>query len=117
MLLYNKNKPPANKIRDWIETSELSQPHEKLKREDLLWGELLIETVENYFYLYPKIEEQFNYYYDNMFKKCFVEFDSILYLKNNNYKIIESPDFKHNMKNISDDKFKMIFDRVIRRPE
>lgn len=89
----------------------------ELRKDDLLWKDLLIEVIEKYFYLYKRMESWFNFYHDNAFKKTFVEFDSILYLKDSGFKVSDVVDIKHNIKDISKNKFKMTFDRVIRRPE
>jgi len=63
--------------------------------DKLTWGQLFIEIVEKYFYLYKKMETWFNTYHDNIFKYNYYTFNAIGFLKSNGYNISSIPNFKH----------------------
>ena len=56
-----------------------------------------------------------NYHFKNLFKKCYYEFDTLTFLKNNNYDISYFPSIKHSKTRIDSKRFDMIFNDVFRR--
>ena len=78
------------------------------------WGELFINVVEKYFYLYNKMEDWFNYYHDNLFKKAFFIFNPISYLKSIGYDIIDIPKFKHITRDRGE-MFRIVYEDTVRR--
>ncbi len=88
---------------------------EKLRTEKLTWKELLIEIIEKYFYLYPRMESWFNYHNDNIFKKTYVEFDGLSYLRSMDFSVRDFPTIEHTLDKVDNKKFKLVFDRRTRR--
>ncbi len=92
--------------------------HNKIPNDinkDITWKELYILIVEKYFYLYKNLEGWMNYHFKNLFKKCYYEFDTLTFLKNNNYDISYFPSIKHSKTRIDSKRFDMIFNDVFRR--
>lgn len=84
-----------------------------IKRK-LKWGELFIEVVEKYFYLYHKMEEWFNTYHDNLFRNNFYTFNTMLYLKSLGYTSDVSR-FKHIISRDRGDMFRIVYEESARR--
>jgi len=84
-------------------------------KKDITWKELYITIVERYFYLYKNLESWMNYHLKNLFKKCYYEFDTLIYLKNNNYDISYFPSIKHSKTRIDSRRFDLIFNDIFRR--
>jgi len=84
-------------------------------KNKLSWGTMFIEVIENYFYLYHRMEEWFNTYFDNIFKNVFYTFNANLYLKSMDYNIINLPDFKHVSTSDRGQMFEMIYRNTERR--
>ena len=81
----------------------------------LTWGKMFIEVIEKYFYLYKKMEEWFNIYFDNLFKNVFFTFNATMYLKSIGYNIINLPNFKHVNTGDRGQMFDMIYRNTERR--
>uniref|UniRef100_A0A6C0J4Q1 Uncharacterized protein n=1 Tax=viral metagenome TaxID=1070528 RepID=A0A6C0J4Q1_9ZZZZ len=81
----------------------------------LSWKDLLVLVIEKHFYLYSKLEESFNENFDDLFNKCYFEFDSLVYLKNNDYDISYLPNIAHSETRIDNTRFNLIFNDNIRR--
>jgi hypothetical protein len=106
---YNLN----NFKKDSIPKLIISKLPKELKESKNL-GELYIKTVENHYYFYPKLIEYIeNYYY--IFDNCFVELDTISYLKSIGDKTFDIPTIKHVTNIDKGDRFKLIYENNIRR--
>jgi hypothetical protein len=99
---------------------KMSVPEEVINRlptsigKKITWGKLFIEIVEKYFYLYNRMEEWFNQYHDNLFKKCYYTFNPNPYLKSIGYNVVDIPEFKH----ITRDRgelFRIVYEDTVRR--
>nr|QFG74555.1 MAG: hypothetical protein [Megaviridae environmental sample] len=60
------------------------------------WKDLIVKSVEEKFYIYKKVEKWCNTYNNNVFKKNYVIFDCNMYLRYNDFNVIDVPDFKFN---------------------
>ena len=106
---YNLN----NFKKDSIPKTIISKLPKELQDSKNL-GELYIKTVENHYYFYPKLIEYIENYYD-IFENCFVELDTISYLKSIGYKTFEIPTIKHVINIDKGDRFKLIYENNIKR--
>ena len=79
------------------------------------WGELFINIVEKYFYLYNKMEDWFNTYHDNLFKKTYYIFNPATYLKSLGYNISDIPTFTHITTRDRGDMYRVIYEDTVRR--
>ena len=77
--------------------------------------DLFITIVEKHFYLYKNLESWINYHHKNLFNKCYFDFDTMIYLKNNNYDISYFPTIKHSKTRIDNRRFDLIFNDNFRR--
>ena len=84
-------------------------------KKKLTWGELFIEIVEKYFYLYNKMEEWFSTYHSDLFKNNFYIFNSSLYLKSLGYTVSDISKFKHIISRDRGDMFRIVYDEITRR--
>ena len=84
-------------------------------QKKITWGNLFIEIVEKYFYLYNKMEEWFNYYHNDLFKKCYYIFNPSPYLKSIGYNVIDIPEFKHITTRDRGELFKIVYEDTVRR--
>lgn len=84
------------------------------KNSKILWSDLIIKIIENYFYLYPKLENWVNSNYENLFNQCYTEFDSFSFLKNNNFDISYFPAFDNDIK-VNNRRYQLIFTKELRR--
>ena len=80
-----------------------------------IWKDLYIDIVENYFYLYKRLEEWMNMEFDNLYNTIYYTFNIILYLKNKGYNIVEIPDYKHSALTDRGEIFRTVFNDNIRR--
>lgn len=106
------------KLDDIMNKKIPSDIHNKIPddiKKDITWKELYITIVERYFYLYKNLESWMNYHLKNLFKKCYYEFDTLIYLKNNNYDISYFPSIKHSKTRIDSRRFDLIFNDIFRR--
>lgn len=87
-------------------------PNELKKSKN--FGELYINTVENYYYFYPKLIEYIEDYYD-IFDSCYVELDVISYLKSIGDKTFDIPTIKHLINIDKGERFRLIYENNIRR--
>ena len=78
------------------------------------WEDLYITIVEKYFYLYNKMEEWFNNYLEDIFKKPYYIFNIASYLKSIGYDVIDRPNFKHTTMIDRGDMFRLVFDETVR---
>lgn len=108
---WNLDKIGNTNIPDEIKNKLPSE----LQNNKLTWKELFIEIVENYFYLYPKMETWFNFHHNNMFNKTFLEFDAISYLRTIGLDVYDLPNIDHMMERKDNRKFNLIFNRATRR--
>ena len=90
-------------------------PKELNKKEQISWKMLFIIIVEKYFYLYKRLEEWMNYYFNNVFDKIYYTFNIISYLEKQGYAITDLPTFKHVSTFERGDLFKLIFNENVRR--
>ena len=84
-----------NMIKKLVPQEILSKLPKIIITSKLTWGNMFIEIVEKYFYLYRNMELWFNTYFDNLFKNVYYTFNASSYLKSYGYNIINIPDFKH----------------------
>jgi hypothetical protein len=84
-------------------------------KKEITWGELFIEIVEKYFYLYSKMEEWFNTYHDNLFKNNFYIFNTTLYLKSSGYTVSDISKFKHIITRERGDMYRIVYEESARR--
>lgn len=106
---YNLN----NFKKDSIPKTIISKLPKELK-DSKNFGELFIKTVENHYYFYPKLIEYIDNYYD-IFDNCFVELDTISYLKSIGDKTLDIPTIKHLVNIDKGERFKLIYENNIRR--
>jgi hypothetical protein len=78
------------------------------------FGELFIKTVENHYYFYPKLIEYIEDYYD-IFDNCYVEMNTISYLKSIGDTTLDIPTIKHLVNIDKGERFKLIYENNIRR--
>jgi hypothetical protein len=86
-----------------------------MKLDNNTWGELLIKVVENFFYLYDKMEQWFNMYHDNLFKDIYYIFNPIIYLKSIGYNMYIAPSFKHISSRDRGEIFRLAYSDITRR--
>ena len=106
------------KIDDLFSKKIPNDIHNKIPKDiskNVTWKELFILIVEKHFYLYKNLEGWANYHLKNLFKKCYYEFDTMIYLKNNNYDVSYFPSIKHSRTRIDNKRFDLIFNDVFRR--
>lgn len=79
------------------------------------WDELIINIIENNYYLYPKLESWLNTNFNNLIENMFIDFDIIFYLKSKGIDIIDIPDIEHLSELDKGSRFNLIFNTNIRR--
>lgn len=102
--LFKKDNIPKNIL------SKLPKDLKECKN----FGELFIKTVEFHYYFYPKLIEYIDEYYE-IFDNCYVEMDTISYLKSIGDKTVDIPTIKHLVNIDKGDRFKLIYENNIRR--
>ncbi len=93
----------------------LNKLPKELKDKKFTWKELFIIIIEQYFYLYNRLEEWVNDAFENLFNNAFFTFNCVSYLEKLGYKIIDMPDFKHISLYDRGDLFRTVFHDNIRR--
>jgi hypothetical protein len=81
----------------------------------LTWGKLFIIIIEEYFYMYNRMEEWCNTYCEDLFKNNYYIFNALSFLKINGYSISDIPNFKHVLTIDKGDVFRIVYDESTRR--
>ena len=76
--------------------------------KDLIWKELIIEIIENHFYLYDRLEKWLNYYHENLINNFYHVIDVSGYLRNRGEEINFPINFNYIEEKIDSDEFKKI---------
>ncbi len=98
-----------------VEQNILNKLPKELKDQKFTWKELFIIIVEQYFYLYNRLEEWMNEIFENLFNNAYFSFNIVSYLEKLGYNIIDMPDFKHISLYDRGDLFRTVFHDNIRR--
>jgi hypothetical protein len=79
------------------------------------WRELYIDSVENHFDMYNKVEEWMNKYFNDIFKKSYFKFKIDMYLSSKNINMYKTPDFSKYKTVDKGSRFNLIYNDTIRR--
>ena len=86
---------------------------EELKNKT--WKNLIIEIVENHFYLYNRLEEWLEYYEEKLISNNYLIFDVKSYLRKKNIDFNIPLDFEYSKEKVKSEEFKKIFRSNIER--
>ena len=113
-LEYNYGKWKLDKCMNKKINNEVSNRlPEELKNKT--WKNLIIEIVENHFYLYNRLEEWLEYYEEKLISNNYLIFDVKSYLRKKNIDFNIPLDFEYSKEKVKSEEFKKIFRSNIER--